>query len=72
MPGMNIALLGSDARMAEIVAAAIRRHDRVVAGVDEDREPVGDQLFRGFERAHRIGQERAAIAEHLEFYPLRR
>jgi predicted dehydrogenase len=38
---MHIGLLGSDARMAEIVAAAIRRQDRVVAtwGIDDTHLP---------------------------------
>ncbi|MCE9630804.1 MAG: hypothetical protein K8S94_08855 [Planctomycetia bacterium] len=38
---MNIGLLGSDIRMAEIVAAAIRRRDRVVAawGIDDPHLP---------------------------------
>src|SRR3954452_24926505 len=44
--------------------------DRIVVGVWEDGEAVGDELLGGVEELDRVGEESAVVADHLELYPL--
>ena len=44
--------------------------DRVVVGVGQDREAVGDQRLGGVEQLDRVGQQRAVVADHLELDPV--
>jgi hypothetical protein len=51
--------------------AQAHRHDRVVARVAQHLEAILHQFTACLERAHGIGQERGAVAEHLELHPAR-
>src|SRR5262249_44804508 len=43
--------------------------DRVVVGVGQHGETVGDELFGGLQQLDRIGQQGAVIGDNLEFDP---
>jgi hypothetical protein len=43
----------------------------IVAGVREHLEAVLHQLARRLDRAHRVGQQRLLVAQHLELHPAR-
>ena len=43
---------------------------RVVAGVRQHGEPVGDQLLGGAQQLHPVGQQRPLVADHLQLDPV--
>ena len=55
---------------AQPVASSRGREDRVVVGVGQDGEAVGDERLGGVEQLGRVGQQRAVVADHLELDPV--
>ena len=53
---------------ADLLEAA--GEDRVVVGVGEDGEAVGDELLGGVDELDRVGEEGAVVADHLELDPV--
>ena len=46
------------------------REHRIVVGLREDGDPVGDERVRSVEQFERIGQQRALVRDHLELDPV--
>ena len=73
--GVENALAAADGTAGRHDADCSRRlqmasHDRIIAGVDQNLKAVLDELLRGLERGHRIGQQRLDIAQALQFDPV--